>query len=184
MHAVDVACALVNSLATTRARGRSLPRPDEPDEVRAQAEEALRDAGAHRSVVHRRDVDGLRRLAGQLRDVFDALDADDQDSAADTLNALLAESDARPRLHRHPPEPWHLHFHPPGAGVVDGWTAVCATALATVLGTDRLARLGTCAAENCDQVYVDTSRNGTRRFCGLVCQNRAKAAAHRSRTAR
>jgi predicted RNA-binding Zn ribbon-like protein len=30
-------------------------------------------------------------------------------------------------------------------------------------------------------VYVDTSRNGTRRFCSTTCQNRVKTAAFRSR---
>ncbi|WP_203218370.1 CGNR zinc finger domain-containing protein [Nocardia brasiliensis] len=31
-----------------------------------------------------------------------------------------------------------------------------------------------CSADNCDRVYLDTSRNGTKRFCGTACQNRAK----------
>jgi predicted RNA-binding Zn ribbon-like protein len=30
-------------------------------------------------------------------------------------------------------------------------------------------------------VYVDVSRNGTRRFCSTTCQNRVKAAAFRKR---
>ena len=42
-------------------------------------------------------------------------------------------------------------------------------------------RLGVCAAERCDRVYVDTSRNATRRFCSTACQSRTKAAAFRAR---
>ncbi|WP_456236959.1 CGNR zinc finger domain-containing protein [Actinomadura physcomitrii] len=32
-----------------------------------------------------------------------------------------------------------------------------------------------------DRVYVDTSRNGKRRFCSTACQNRVKTAAFRAR---
>ena len=43
-------------------------------------------------------------------------------------------------------------------------------------------RLGVCDAARCDRVYVDTSRNGARRFCSTACQNRTKAAAFRTRS--
>jgi predicted RNA-binding Zn ribbon-like protein len=52
-----------------------------------------------------------------------------------------------------------------------------------VLGSDLYGRLGVCTADRCDRVYVDTSRNGTRRFCSTACQNRIKAAAFRARQA-
>jgi predicted RNA-binding Zn ribbon-like protein len=32
-----------------------------------------------------------------------------------------------------------------------------------------------------DRVFVDISRNGTRRFCSTACQNPIKAAAHHAR---
>jgi predicted RNA-binding Zn ribbon-like protein len=54
--------------------------------------------------------------------------------------------------------------------------------LATALGGEYATRLGVCSAPDCDRVYVDTSRNGTRRFCDTACQSRVKAAAHRTRT--
>ena len=57
----------------------------------------------------------------------------------------------------------------------------CATALAVVLGTEHGGRLGVCTAPRCDRVYVDTSRNATRRFCSASCQNRVKTAAFRAR---
>jgi predicted RNA-binding Zn ribbon-like protein len=49
-----------------------------------------------------------------------------------------------------------------------------------VLGSEQQGRLGTCAAPRCDRVYVDVSRNATRRFCSTACQNRVKAAAFRA----
>jgi predicted RNA-binding Zn ribbon-like protein len=42
-------------------------------------------------------------------------------------------------------------------------------------------RPGICSAPSCDRVFVDTSRNGTKRFCTTACQNRVKAAAFRAR---
>ena len=65
----------------------------------------------------------------------------------------------------------------------NGWAAGCATGLAVVLGGDLYDRLGVCTAPRCDRVYVDTSRNGTRRYCSTSCQNRVKTAAFRARLA-
>nr|WP_281353576.1 CGNR zinc finger domain-containing protein [Phytoactinopolyspora mesophila] len=56
-----------------------------------------------------------------------------------------------------------------------------ATGLAVVLGNPVFDRLGICTAPMCDRVFVDTSRNGARRFCSTACQNRVKAAAFRAR---
>jgi predicted RNA-binding Zn ribbon-like protein len=50
-----------------------------------------------------------------------------------------------------------------------------------VLDCEYADRLGVCSAESCDRVFVDTSRNGTRRFWSTACQNRIKAAAFRHR---
>ncbi|HCT79289.1 MAG TPA: hypothetical protein DGG94_23135 [Micromonosporaceae bacterium] len=36
-------------------------------------------------------------------------------------------------------------------------------------------------ADGCHLVFFDTSRNTSRRFCDLSCQNRAKASAYRAR---
>ena len=103
------------------------------------------------------------------------------DDAARQVNALLIRTGARPALERHDGEPWHLHFHAAGDSLPDGWAAGCATGLAVVLGGDLYDRLGVCTAPRCDRVYVDTSRNGTRRYCSTSCQNRVKTAAFRAR---
>lgn len=44
------------------------------------------------------------------------------------------------------------------------------------------ARLGTCAASKCVDVYADASPAGRRRFCSSTCLNRHKVAAHRQRS--
>lgn len=43
-------------------------------------------------------------------------------------------------------------------------------------------RLRSCDADRCEDVFVDTSRNGRRRYCGVRCQNRVNVAAMRQRT--
>jgi predicted RNA-binding Zn ribbon-like protein len=112
--------------------------------------------------------------------VFDAVAAGRTDAAARLVNEMLARTGARPRLDRHDGEPWHLHFHGAEDSLVTSWAAGCATGLAVVLGSDQQGRLGVCAAPRCDRVFVDTSRNATRRFCSTACQNRVKAAAFRA----
>ena len=48
---------------------------------------------------------------------------------------------------------------------------------------DDLPRVRRCAEPRCARVFLDTSRNGTRRWCDMgTCGNRAKAARHRART--
>ena len=55
-----------------------------------------------------------------------------------------------------------------------------AMAFADVIRAGELARLRLCAADDCDDVLVDLSKNRSRRFCGLTCANRVNVAAYRS----
>ncbi len=177
---VAVAVALVNGLTPGDAYGRRY-LPPAGDALPAAATAALRAGQRTAREVTPAEAANLAAAAGRLRPVFEAVDAGDLDSAASQVNALLAGTGARPQLDRHDGEPWHLHFHGSTNGLAEGWAAGCATGLAVVLGTDQAGRLGVCTALRCDRVYVDASRNGTRRFCSLACQNRVKAAAFRAR---
>lgn len=129
------------------------------------------------------DARHIAELAGRLRAVIEEIDDGDVDAAARHLNELLRETDARPTLSRHDGEPWHLHFHAADAPVAAGWVAPMATGLAVLVSSPSVERLGLCTAPDCDRAYVDTSRNGTRRFCSTTCQNRVKTAAFRARRA-
>ena len=59
--------------------------------------------------------------------------------------------------------------------------------LAEVLGERELhenpvdRRIGICSAEGCANVYVDTSRNASRRYCSNTCASRSTVAAYRAR---
>jgi predicted RNA-binding Zn ribbon-like protein len=178
---IEVAVSLVNELATTTAGGRPVPAPQSDEELRDRAERALRAADALRSPLDAERARGLEQLARQLRDIFVAVHERRDDAAGALLNALFARSGATPHLHRTGSEPLHLHFHRPDAGFVQGWTAGCAVGLAYALGSGHGDRLGVCAAPDCERVFVDLSRNGSRRFCSTACQNRVKAAHYRAR---
>ena len=62
-----------------------------------------------------------------------------------------------------------------------GWLAELATAVAMLLGSDEVERLRRCEATRCEDVFLDSTRNRTQRFCSTACQNRTKVAAHRAR---
>ncbi len=174
---------LVNGLTPGCRRGRPMPALDEESmrtavvaalQDRPNRARAWRDAGAD-------DLVRLQTFAAELRLVFEAIERADVDAGATVLNAILEAVEARPELSHHDGEPWHLHFHSTDAGVVSGIAAGVATALAMVVGSEAFDRLGVCQAESCDRVYVDTTKNGSKRFCSSSCQNRAKAAAFRAR---
>ena len=98
------------------------------------------------------------------------------------LNALLLDTGARPQLDRLPDGAVGTCTSTASDdSLATGWAAGCATGLALAIGSDLAGRLGVCAADRCDRVFVDTSRNATRRFCSTACQNRTKAAAFRAR---
>lgn len=60
-------------------------------------------------------------------------------------------------------------------------TALVREALDVVGGEDR-ARLRECGNPRCTRLFLDTSRAGTRRWCGMTeCGNQAKVAAFRAR---
>jgi predicted RNA-binding Zn ribbon-like protein len=177
---VTVAVSLVNALTAGEARGREY-EPPAGHNLAAAVTAALREGQPATRLVTEQEAAELAATATRLRTVFDAVDAGQLDAAARQVNELLAATGARPQLDRHDGEPWHLHFHGRDDSLPEGWVAGCATGLAVVLGTDMYDRLGVCTAPRCDRVYVDVSRNGTRRFCSTSCQNRVKAAAFRAR---
>jgi len=59
-----------------------------------------------------------------------------------------------------------------------------AAAAAKVAIEQRLDRVKVCPADDCRWAFYDTSRNRSRQWCSMdICGNRAKARAHRARSA-
>jgi hypothetical protein len=117
------------------------------------------------------------RTSGLVRDV--AL-AGSRPEVMARLNALLALASPRPYATDHDGE-LHLHYARPDAGVVEQLTTTVAMGLSHVVVQHGWQRLGVCSAEGCGNVYVDTSRNASRRYCSNTCASRSTVAAYRAR---
>jgi predicted RNA-binding Zn ribbon-like protein len=176
---LDVAVALVNLASPGEARGAAYEPPTGDGLVTGVVEATS--TPDRRSRPTAEQTAALLGVVPRVRDVFVAAEVADLAGAAATVNDLLEATGARPRLDADESGRFQLHFHGPDDGYVRGWQAGLASGLAVALGSDLGGRLGVCAAPACDRVYVDGSKNGTRRFCSPQCQSRVKAAAHRAR---
>lgn len=125
-----------------------------------------------------RELEEVRNLRWELRRVFEAADPE---IAAGILNRLIADSGAHPEVTNHD-GPWHLHFAPLGAPPAKRVAAEAATALAVIIASGSFDRLRSCEGVRCVDVFVDESRNRSRRYCSpSVCGNRASVKAYRAR---
>ncbi|HVB14625.1 MAG TPA: CGNR zinc finger domain-containing protein [Candidatus Dormibacteraeota bacterium] len=182
---VESAVELVNRLSPGWARGRSWELPQEPAARRELAQEIEAKITGGSVTLRGQAGEELIRLAADLRSVFELMAQGRQDRAAALVNSLLTRYQAAPQLARHDGETWHLHFHSQdkeaGRAVARG--AMCVIALAVVIGSPGGARLGICSSPHCDLAFIDTSKNGSRRFCSSTCLSRTKVAAFRARRA-
>ena len=104
-------------------------------------------------------------------------------AVVDTLNTLIADAGAVPRLVEHDGIPPHLHYTPSDAPLDQRLGAEVAVALAIVVRDSGLDRLRVCASPDCRNILVDLSKNCSRRYCSTQCANRQHVAAYRRRQA-
>jgi predicted RNA-binding Zn ribbon-like protein len=123
------------------------------------------------------ELDAVRALRPRLAQLWEMT----EDEAVVLVNTLLHEANALPQLVKHDGWEYHIHATPPDAPFADRVAVDAAMAFADVIRTGELGRLRVCAADDCDDVLVDLSKNRSRRFCGLTCANRVNVAAYRSR---
>ncbi|GAB3209856.1 CGNR zinc finger domain-containing protein [Nocardia tengchongensis] len=123
------------------------------------------------------------RQDAELRRWIRELDAVFRDPSVERLNVLLAKTTGRPYISVHDGRAPHLHYSEETAPVDERVKAYTAFGLATLF-CEAPTRIGRCARAGCDTVFVDTSRNGKRRFCTTQCSTRVHVAEHRRRTAR
>jgi predicted RNA-binding Zn ribbon-like protein len=87
----------------------------------------------------------------------------------------------------------HAEFHPAGNHYRWAWPAAThplerilqdvARSAADLLTSEALTRVRQCSGETCSWLFVDTSRNGLRRWCDMkACGNRAKVRRFRHRS--
>jgi predicted RNA-binding Zn ribbon-like protein len=175
--------SLVNRLTPGLEGGHPMTAPADERALRSAIRDAVNAQGYDVSLrsVRATDAHLIATTVAEARRVIEDIDAGDLATAAKRTNVLLRRTGARPQLDTHGPGVWNLHFHGPDDSFGVGWSAGIAAGLAMALGTADAGRLGVCAADACDRVHLDVSRNGGRRFCSTRCQSRTKAAAHRAR---
>lgn len=95
------------------------------------------------------------------------------------LNHALAEAPARVSLaHSDDHLGWRIETSPAAAGIL----APVLWSTADLLAGPDSARLRACANPQCLWLFLDDSKNGTRRWCSMqACGNRAKAHRHYQR---
>ncbi len=123
------------------------------------------------------ELAAVRALRGPLRRLLTA----DRDTAAEMVNATLAEHRAVPQLIRHDGFDYHVHAVSRDSPLADRIAVETAMAMVDLIRADELSRLSVCADETCNGVVIDLSRNRSRRFCSVTCGNRVAAAAYRAR---
>ena len=131
------------------------------------------------------DLDAVHALRPRLRAVWQAAGPEATEPLAELINELLRDSGARPRLTDHGGGwGWHLHVTDPDAPLEHRIAAQASFALADLVRLRETDRLRRCEAPDCDAVFVDLSKNRSRRYCDTGnCGNRQLVAAYRERRA-
>lgn len=126
-----------------------------------------------------KDVTDVLDIRARLRALLTA----QRDDAVAIINEILREQAALPQLVRHDHLDWHIHAVDYGRPWPERILVETAMAMIDVVRADEMSRLRICAADDCDGVVLDLSRNRSRRYCCTACTNREAQAAHRARQA-
>lgn len=128
-------------------------------------------------------LDDLQRVRSVRPRLREAVLAEDQATAVGALNDLLASASPRPRLVEEDGD-WTFAFADPNGGLGNQVVAEAAGQLLQEIREHGLERFSTCDSSTCQDVFVDKSRNHSRRYCTPdVCGNREAQRAYRARRA-
>src|SRR5580692_6546855 len=130
--------------------------------------------------ITRADLDALRMLRDEFRGFFVACSQGNGGDGAERLNELLIQYPVHPQLSGHDGQSWHVHYTESGS-MSDKYAAGAAMGLAVRLTELGLDRFGVCQAAPCQGVFIDTTLEGTRRYCSRRCADRASLAASGAR---
>ncbi|HJQ77791.1 MAG TPA: CGNR zinc finger domain-containing protein [Acidimicrobiia bacterium] len=168
---VELAVALVNT------KGQDTDQLADPEQLDAFLEEYRPMWEGVAKAPRKADLEAVHRLRATLREI---IESGDEALASERVNGLLDAYGATPRISIHSGTP-HLHFEPVDTSMVCWLGAITGMGLASVLVEDGVDRFGVCGSTGCDDVYIDTSRNRSRRHCSNTCSTREAVAAYRKR---
>ncbi len=169
---IEALVDLVNALADAAADG-------EPVDVRALLHDHRfsRAEGASAAAIDRVD----ERVSAMV-DTLLGLPAAEPEPTVVWINTQLSGIHITPSLTDHDGADLHIHWTPASATFDDQAIADFLMALAQELCDHGTDRFGTCAATECDHLFYDVTRNGSRRFCADPrCASRTHTADHRAR---
>ncbi|WP_345802442.1 CGNR zinc finger domain-containing protein [Microbacterium sp. AZCO] len=172
------------SLAAVVNLVNTLPGYDDPDRLETVADLDDFLAGnpyTGRIARTRETVSALRDVRARLRILWDV----DRVDAVPLVNEMLRDSGALPQLVIHDSFDWHIHATSDEAPLATRILAEAAMAFVDVIRADEYDRVRVCSADDCEAVYIDYSRNGSKRYCDTGnCGNRMNVIAYRARKAR
>ena len=123
------------------------------------------------------DLAAIRDVRSRIRRAFEA---DSVEDAVVELNTLASRAGAVPQLERENGG-WEFRYGVGRRTIAQELGGRSAVALLGVIEQGGWERFGLCAAAPCCCVYVDRSRNRSRRYCCGLCADRATQAAARRR---
>jgi hypothetical protein len=174
----EASLEFVVALANTDARAS---RSGDDELSTPQQLTALIDLYGYTGRVDRDDaeLDEVRGARGLLRKVWTL----HRDEAVTEVNAMLRSAKALPQLVTHDGYDWHMHATAPDAPLAERIRVEASLALIDVIRMDEMDRLRVCGADDCAGLFLDLSRNGSKRFCSVRCGNRVNMIAFRERRA-
>lgn len=105
--------------------------------------------------------------------------------AVHRVNASLESSAIAPSLSAHDGFALHIHWTSPTTPFAHQVAVDLLMAMAQTLCDHGTERFGRCAAEDCERLFYDATKNHSRRFCSdSRCASRTHTAAHRARLSR
>lgn len=128
------------------------------------------------------DLARVREYRARLDSIVTSCEAGDEAAAIEQINALLAQTGASPQVVAHDGRGPHLHVSRPTAPLADRIAAHFAMGLAWLVVAGEAGRIRSCESPTCRAVFVDFSKNRSRRYCdSRTCGNRLHVAAYRAR---
>jgi predicted RNA-binding Zn ribbon-like protein len=159
-------------------------RAGSPDQLRHVSDlQALADRYAFTgSRARPGDLTAAREFRAELDAVVTACEVGEEQAPIDRINALLSATGAIPQLAAHDGRGPHLHVSNPTSPLPERMAAHFAMGLAWLVVAGQIHRIRTCASPACEKVFVDFSKNSSRRYCdSRTCGNRMHVAAYRAR---